>query len=299
ILWEKGLGALLGVPLLSGDSVLGVLHVGRLRQEPFSKDDSQLMELVAERIAGATQARLLAAERAAARMLERNLMPGGLPRVAGFEFATRYVTAVNGRGAGGDWYDAFRLPTGEVWVTVGDVAGHGLRSAVVMGRLRATLRAYAFAGAPAHEALRLTDRTLQYFEPDVMATAVCVTAFPDGEDMWICSAGHPPPVVALPGEPARPMEVSNGPPLGAVHNVPRAVTVMPFPPGASLALYTDGLIERRGESLDLGIERLSLALTADTPELSCRNVMLRLIGDHLPDDDVALVVVRRQAIVST
>jgi serine phosphatase RsbU (regulator of sigma subunit) len=222
-------------------------------------------------------------------------MPGGLPRVPGFEFATRYVTAVDGRGAGGDWYDAFRLPSGEVWISVGDVAGHGLRPAVAMGRLRATIRAYAFAGAPPHEALRLTDRTLQYFEPDIMATAVCVSAFPDEEDMWICSAGHPPPVVTLAGEEARPLEVANGPPLGAVPNVPRAVTVVPFPQGASLALYTDGLIERRGESLDLGIDRLSRALSADTPEVICRNVMLRLIGDTLPEDDVALLVVRRMA----
>jgi hypothetical protein len=296
ILWEKGLRALLGVPLLSGDAVLGVLHVGRLNDRLFSKDDAELLELVAERIAGVTQARLLAAERAAARVLERNLMPGGPPPVSGFEFATRYVTASDGRGAGGDWYDAFSLPSGEVWITLGDVAGHGLRAAVVMGRLRATLRAYAFAGSPPHEALRLTDRTLQYFEPDVMATAVCVTAFPDVEDIWIASAGHPPPLMAMPGEETRALDVANGPPLGAVDNFPRSVAVVPFPAGASLALYTDGLIERRGESLDTGIDKMSRVMTTEAPELICRKVMLRLVGDRLPDDDVALMVVRRTAL---
>lgn len=293
ILWEKGLQTLLGVPLLSGESVLGVLHVGRLSGRPFAPEDAKLLEFVAERMAGATQARVLAAERAAARMLERNLMPGGLPRVAGFEFATRYVTAVGGRGAGGDWYDAFRLPSGEIWITLGDVAGHGLRSAVIMGRLRATLRAYAFSGAPPHETLRLTDRALQYFEPEVMATAVCVCAFPDEDDIWIASAGHPPPVLALPGEPPQPIAIDSGPPLGVVHNVPHTVTVVPFPPGTSLALYTDGLVERRGESIDQGIDRLSRALTSDPPEIVCRKVMLRLIGDTIPDDDVALMVVQR------
>jgi len=293
ILWEKGLRTLLGVPLCSGDSVLGVLHVGRLREQPFVAGDVGLLEVVAERIASALQARLLAAERASARVLERALVPGALPPVPGFEVATRYVTASDGRGAGGDWYDAFRLPSGEVWVTAGDVAGHGLRAAAVMGRLRATIRAYAFEGAPPHEVLRLTDRTLQFFEPDVMATAICVSVFPDSSEMWVASAGHPPPVTALGGEPARLLPIDAGPPLGAVPNVPRAAAVVPFPPGASLVLYTDGLVERRGESLDAGLDRLAQTVTDTRPEVVCRNVMFRLIGETLPDDDVALIVMRR------
>jgi serine phosphatase RsbU (regulator of sigma subunit) len=295
ILWEKGLRALLGVPLCSADSLLGVLHVGRLTDRPFVTGDVELLEVVAERIASALQARLLAAERASARVLERALVPGALPPVPGFEVATRYVTASDGRGAGGDWYDAFHLPSGEVWVTAGDVAGHGLRAAAVMGRLRATIRAYAFDGAPPHEVLRLTDRALQYFEPDVMATAMCVSIFPESSEMWVASAGHPPPITAVAGGPARPLVMENGPPLGAVPNVPRAATVVPFPADATLVLYTDGLIERRGESIDAGLERLSQSVTDTRPEVVCRNVMFRLIGDRLPDDDVALMVVRRAA----
>jgi serine phosphatase RsbU (regulator of sigma subunit) len=89
--------------------------------------------------------------------------------------------------------------------------------------------------------------------------------------------------------------MENGPPLGAVPNVPRAATVVPFPADATLVLYTDGLIERRGESIDAGLERLSQSVTDTRPEVVCRNVMFRLIGDRLPDDDVALMVVRRAA----
>ncbi len=295
ILWEKGLRAMLGVPLLSGNSVLGVLHVGRLRDRPFTPDDVQLLEVVAERVSAAVQARLLDAERSAARMLERSLVPDALPSMPGFQFATRYVTASDGRGAGGDWYDAFRLPSGDLWVTAGDVAGHGLQAAVIMGRLRATIRAYALEGAPPHEAMRLTDRSLQYFEPDAMATAICVCIFPGTDEMWLSSAGHPPPLVASGGDKARPITFSGGPPLGAVVNVPRAVAVRPFPPGSVLVLYTDGLVERRGEDINDGIERLCDAIVTDVPEIICRNVMLRLIGQTLPEDDVALLVVRRLA----
>jgi phosphoserine phosphatase RsbU/P len=295
ILWEKGIRSLLGVPLLSDGAVLGVLHVGRLSERPFDAQDTELMEMVAERVTGAVQARLLAAERAAASVLERALVPGALRPVSGFEVATRYVTASHGRGAGGDWYDAFGLPSGEVWVTVGDVAGHGLPAAAVMARLRTTIRAYAFDGAPPHEVVRLTDRTIQYFDPDVMATAACLSISPAADELWICSAGHPPPIAVIAaGEAPRPLTIDSGPPLGAVPNVPRSTTVVPFPAEATLVLYTDGLIERRGEAIDVGLERLCQAITADNPEVICRNVMFRLIGDKLPDDDVALIVLRRR-----
>jgi len=293
ILWQKGLRTMLGVPLLSGDSVLGVLHVGRLTERPFTQEDVELLEVAAERITLTTQARLLETELATARLLERSLVPGVLHRLPGFELATRYVTALGARGAGGDWYDAFRLPSGELWITVGDVAGHGLSAAVVMAQLRATIRAYAYDGAPPHEVLRSTDRTLQYFEPDVMATVVCVSIVPTSHDIRICSAGHPPPVAAAPGAVAQPLPIEQGPPLGAVPNVPRVTTALPFPPGAALALYTDGLIERRGEDFEVGLQKLSQAVTPDAPELVCRQIMLQLIGDTPPEDDVALIVLRR------
>ena len=170
-----------------------------------------------------------------------------------------------------------------------------MSAAVVMAQLRATIRAYAYDGAPPHEVLRSTDRTLQYFEPDVMATVVCVSIVPTSHDMGICSAGHPPPVAAAPGAVAQPLPIEQGPPLGAAPYVPRVTTALPFPPGAALALYTDGLIERRGEDFEVGLQKLSQAVTTDAPELVCRQIMLQLIGDTPPEDDVALIVLRRAA----
>jgi phosphoserine phosphatase RsbU/P len=109
ILWERGIRAMLGVPLLVADHLIGVLHVGRLSERPFSTDDVELLQLVAERVAAATQTRLLEVERAAARLLERSLLPRALPACPGLEIAVRYATA-EGRDVGGDWYD--RGPVG-------------------------------------------------------------------------------------------------------------------------------------------------------------------------------------------
>ena len=110
ILWEKGVQVMLGVPLLTADELLGVLHVGRLDDRPFTDHDVALLQVVADRVAGAIQSRTLALERAAAVLLERSLLPGRLPRFPGLELAARYVPA-EGEVVGGDWYDVFTLPS--------------------------------------------------------------------------------------------------------------------------------------------------------------------------------------------
>src|SRR5581483_1213106 len=131
----------------------------------------------ADRIALAVQARQLSLERAATRMLQRSLLPASLPECHGFEFGSRYVPAED-LGVGGDWYDVFQLPEGEVWMIIGDVAGHGLRAGVVMSRLRSTIRAYAMERRSPAEVLTLTDRKIQHFEPDEMATVLCARLDP-------------------------------------------------------------------------------------------------------------------------
>jgi hypothetical protein len=163
ILWEKGIRTMLGVPLLSGEDVFGVLHVGRCDHRLFTDNDAELLQVAAERVAGATQARQLAIESAAARLLERSLQPSRLPRLPGVQLAARYVTAES-RLIGGDWYDAFTVPSGQLWLVVGDVAGHGLKAAVVMGRVKSALRAYALECDSPHEALERTDHKMQHFE---------------------------------------------------------------------------------------------------------------------------------------
>jgi serine phosphatase RsbU (regulator of sigma subunit) len=292
ILWEKGIRMMLGVPLLVGESLIGVLHVGRLGERAFTAADAELLELVAERVAAATQTRLLEVERSASRLLERALLPRALPNCAGLEFAVRYVSA-EGRDVGGDWYDVFMLPSGQLWVMVGDVAGHGLPAAVVMGRLRSTMRAYALLDRPCEEVVALTNQKLLHFEFGETATVLCATSMPPYDEFRICSAGHPPPIVALPDQPSRPLEVVPSPPLGFQNELQPASTVVPFGPGSLLVLYTDGLIERRHESLDVGIQRLSEAIPHDHPQLVCRQVMRLLVGGSPPHDDVALVAIRR------
>jgi putative methionine-R-sulfoxide reductase with GAF domain len=293
ILWEKGMRAMLGVPLLSGDEVLGVLHVGSLRERVFTVADVQALQFAAERVAAATQIGLLNAERAAARVLQASLIPAGLPACPGLEFAARYAPAEEG--VGGDWYDVFMLPSERVWAVSGDVQGHGFRAAVVMGRIRSTIRAYAMEGRPPNEVIALTDRKLQHFEPDEMATVLCATFDPPYEQVQLSSAGHPPPVLAIPGRRSVLLDVELAPPLGVEADAPRSSDSLAIADGAVLLLYTDGLIERRGESLDVGLDRLCSAVTAEHPERLCHHVMARLIAGAQHEDDIAVLAIRRLA----
>jgi phosphoserine phosphatase RsbU/P len=292
VLWEKQIKVMLGIPLLSGDRLLGVIHVGRLEDRPFTDQDVDLLQVVADRVAGATQARLLAIEEAAAGLLERSLQPSRLPRCEGLEFAARYVPA-EGRSVGGDWYDLFTLPSGALWVVAGDVAGHGLHAAVVMGRIRSALRAYALLDLPPHEVLRLVDRKVDHFEIGTIATVACAVMQPPYGTMTLALAGHPPPVIASPGGSAELVVVEPAPPLGMVWDVDHRSTDVTLPPGAVVAFYTDGLVERRHESLAVGLERLRAAVTAGPADTVARDIMRALLAGWVPQDDIALVVVRR------
>ena len=140
ILMAKGIRAMLGVPLIADGRVLGVLHVGSLTPRKFTSDDASLLQLAADRAALAVQSRRAADERIAAEALQRSLLPSALPAVPGAQIAARYVP---GSGVvGGDWYDVFVLPSGELGLVIGDIAGSGLPAAIVMGRMRSALRAW-------------------------------------------------------------------------------------------------------------------------------------------------------------
>ena len=290
ILWEKGIRVMLGVPLLVGDEVLGVLHVGRLEDRPFNVSDAELLQVVAERVASAVQVRQLAVERAATTLVERSLLPGRLPDCPGLEFATRYLTP--DEPVGGDWYDAFTVPSGDLWVVTGDVAGHGLHSAIVMGRIRSALRAYALLCSDPAEVLELTSRKVQHFEPEAMATAVCATASAPYEKFRAATAGHPPPLLVPIEGPSEFADLPVGTPLGVHSTAGRSSAAVALPEGAVLVFYTDGLIERRGESLDEGMARLRRAISAEDPETVCRRLAKEMLSGGI-QDDVAIVAVRR------
>jgi phosphoserine phosphatase RsbU/P len=277
ILWEKGIRRMVGVPLFTGTDVIGVLHVGRLEDQSFNSADVELLQLAAERVATAIQTRQL---------------PSRLPAVPGLEFAARYAPAED-RSIGGDWYDAFVLPSGELWVLIGDVAGHGLSSAVMVSRVKSAVRSYSLLGGddPAH-VLAMTNRKLLHFEMDTMVTMLCAVAKPPFDRFAIASAGHPPPVVAS-GSGSDLARVLPGPPLGAVDDPHYSTTYVTLTPGDTMLMYTDGLVERRGEGIDTGLTRLRHAVANVSPEEMCRDVMRRLVGSDPTLDDVALLAVGR------
>jgi anti-sigma regulatory factor (Ser/Thr protein kinase)/putative methionine-R-sulfoxide reductase with GAF domain len=292
ILREKGVRSLLGVPLLAGDEVIGVLHVGTLRPRLFTDEDTELLQLAADRIAPATQARLSRAERNAATALQRSLLPAGLPTVPDIELAARYVPGGGGE-VGGDWYDVFDLPSGRFCVVVGDVVGRGLAASIAMGRLRSAVRAYALLTERPDEVLALVSRQVQHFEQDVMATVLCAVVDIVEDTVTLSSAGHPPPVLTAPGEPSALVDLRPDPPIGLAGAPRRSAVTRALPAGSGLVLYTDGLVERRHESLDTGLERLLACAHYGPAEQVCATVMGRMIGNETSADDVALLALTR------
>ena len=293
ILTEKGIRSLLGVPVIAGGTVIGVMHVGSRTPRTFTGDDADLLQLAADRAAVAVQSLRAREDRAGAAALQRSLLPSALPTVPGIEIAARYVP---GSGVlGGDWYDVFVLPSGELGVVIGDVAGSGLPAAVVMGRMRSALRAYALETTDPAGVLDRLDRKMQHFEPGALATVLYAVLDPALDRAHLCSAGHLPPVLARPGEAAGLVDVAGGLMIGVDARARRRTTTVKIADGAVLCLYTDGLVERRECPLDEGLARLCRAVAAKPPGEVCASVMGALIGGAPARDDVALLTLRRLA----
>ena len=293
ILLAKGIRSLVGVPLMAGGKVIGVLHVGSLSSRVFTSHDAELLQLAADRAATVVQSLMTRDDSVAVAALQRSLLPSAIPVVAGAQTAARYV-AGNGV-VGGDWYDVFTLPFGELCVVIGDVAGSGLQAAVIMGRMRSALRAYAVETRDPSEVLRRLDRKMQYFEPDALATVLCAVFDPALDRVHISSAGHFPPVVATPGQAAELADITPDLMIGVAPDAQRQVTTVKVPPGTLLCFYTDGLIERPDQPIDHGLTRLCQAVTAEPPEFACSAVMGALIGREPARDDIALLIFRRQS----
>jgi hypothetical protein len=291
ILWEKGIQRMLGVPLTLDARLLGVLHVGRLAPRDFTLDDEELLQVAAERVAATIRTRQYAVEAAAAGMLERSLLPVRLPDVPGLQLAARYVPAEN-RAIGGDWYDAFLLPDGALWVITGDVAGHGLHAAVVMGRVKSALRLRAPWAWPGPCA-RLTDRRSSTSKSGPWSPS-CVPArtrrLLTGDLLRRAPA-------ARRGGARRaddPADVRPGPPLGggacAGGHALRAAA-----PGL-LLLYTDGLVDvEMGDRCRAGA---ASGRGAGCSSGDSRGGHAAPGGSH-PLDDIALLVLRRDPLPAT
>jgi phosphoserine phosphatase RsbU/P len=306
LLVDRGIQSLLGVPLLVGGKVIGVLHVGSLSSRAFGQDDADLLQLAADRAALAVHSMMTQDDRRAAMALHRSLLPAALPTVPGAELAARYVTGSGN--VGGDWYDVFVLPDGNLGIVVGDVAGSGLSAAVIMGRMRSALRAYVLEADDPAAALCKLDRKMQYFEQDVMATVLYGVYAPESGELRISSAGHLPPVLAVPGEQATLVSLHPDLPIGVADDRPRQCTVIRIPPGGMLCCYTDGLVERRDRPVNEGMASLAVTVgnlmenfsagdgvsSALLAEDACAAVMRALVGNAAAADDVAVLVLHRQ-----
>jgi sigma-B regulation protein RsbU (phosphoserine phosphatase) len=291
ILLDKGIRALLGVPLIAGGRLVGVLHVGSLTPREFTRHEAELLQVAGDRAAAAVQSLASWEDQRAAAALQRGLLPAALPAFPGLEMAARYITGTGN--FGGDWYDVFQLPSGELGLVIGDVAGSGLAAAIVMGRMRSALRAYSLQTDDPAEVLRRLDRKLHHFEPDAMATVLYGILSQDASAMRMSSAGHLPPVYAKPGEPAGFVPMTQDLLIGVETQTHRHVETVRLDPGSVFCCYTDGLIERPGEPLDAGFERLRRSVSASPAEAVTAAVMRDLVGSDTPRDDIALLVLRR------
>jgi sigma-B regulation protein RsbU (phosphoserine phosphatase) len=292
ILLDLGIRSLLGVPIFAAGEVIGVLHVGTLTPRVFTDDDISLLQLAADRASTAGQIRSHKLEQTAALALQRGLLPTQLPAVPGLQMAARYVPG-HEFGIGGDWYDVFTLRSGWIGMVIGDVSGHGLASAVVMGRVRSALRAYTLISDDPAEVLDLLDRKVHHFEAGSLTTALYAMISPDRTTVRLSSAGHLQPVLAVPGRPAALLDIPVDAPLGVGRpHRRRHATSVDWPPGALLLGYTDGLVERRHQIIDTGIKALTSVVEADDPETVCNTVMTA-VGHDQPTDDIAILAVRQ------
>jgi anti-sigma regulatory factor (Ser/Thr protein kinase)/putative methionine-R-sulfoxide reductase with GAF domain len=295
ILRMKGIRSLLGVPLLVEGAIVGVLHVGTVTPREFTNQDAALLQLAAATAAPAIErARLFEAldrEHRIAVALQRSLLPDRLPDLVGIETAARYLPARDE--VGGDWYDVIDLPGGTVGLAIGDVAGHGLRAASLMGQLRTGLRAYALEGHAPGETLKRLDRLLQTVSGLGMATSAYAVVDPANGELRCASAGHLPPIIVRRGREAQVLATSTAPPLGTLPFAAYREVSERLEPGDTILLYTDGLIERRREPLTNGLERLRAAAAAPaTAEQLCQRVIDELVGPDGGEDDIAVVALR-------
>ncbi|KOG48801.1 protein phosphatase [Streptomyces virginiae] len=287
------LGSARLVPLVARGTVLGAVAVTRTRErEPFDEQDCVLVdELVARAALNIDNARMYTLQRQAALTLQRSLTNSALPEVPGLELTGRYLPASD-HDVGGDWFDAIPLPGGRTGLVIGDVMGHGVHAAAVMGQLRTAVRTLARHDVPPAQLLRSLDAVVADLGEDEMAT--CVYAVHDAASgiCVIARAGHPPPAVVTPDGSITFLDGPPGTPLGTGGQDFRTEEVR-LPPGSLLVLYTDGLIEARDRDLDEGMAQLAGALRrVDQPlEELCQGI-LRLLLPSAQQDDVAVLLAR-------
>ncbi|MFF3607894.1 SpoIIE family protein phosphatase [Streptomyces sp. NPDC002463] len=292
------------VPLIVRGTPLGlVTFVRGDDSEPFDDGDRAVAEELASRTAVCIDnARRYRRERSAALMLQRSLLPRSLPGLSAVEAASRYLPADSHLGAGGDWFDVIPLSGARVGLVVGDVVGHGLGAAATMGRLRAMVRTLAELDLAPDELLaRLndqvgkdaSDQNVRGSDGSGAVGATCVYGIydPASRTSTWAAAGHLPPAVVQPHGPVGFLRLPPGPPLG-VGRLPYEGTEVALAEGSLVVLFTDGLVEARGQGIDVGLGRLATVLgeqRGSSSDLLCAQIVAELVSDHVRDDATLLV----------
>ncbi|MGY1708479.1 SpoIIE family protein phosphatase [Geodermatophilus sp. SYSU D00758] len=281
------------LPLLAGQRLVGALGVVFARPRRFDAAERAFLLTVAAQAAAALERAALAdVRREMAETLQRSLLPATLPQPERLAVAVRYLPAVAGTSAGGDWFDVLALPDGRVALAVGDVVGHGAPAAAVMGQLRSSLTTLLMAGFSPCRALELLDGFAASIAGARVSTAACLLLDPATGELAYSRAGHLPPLVADPAGITF-LDGGLGPALGLSGTGARPEAATTLPAGATLLLFTDGLVEARGADLDHGLRRLAAAVAAHREAplgVLVDSVLAALVGPAGADDVVVVAV---------
>lgn len=296
------IGASASLPLIVGRDVLGAVFLYWEQSAPVLEHLQEVLQALARYSAQAVQrAMLLTERRNAAEVLQRSLLTR-LPEPDHLELRARYVPAATGEHVGGDWYDAVVLPDGATAVMIGDVTGHDMAAAAHMGQLRGLLRAFAYdRQEPPAEIVARLDQALTGLHIDGLATLVLARIDQTAEqaasglrELRWTNAGHPPPILLHADGTTQLLETDPELMVGLQPGTERSEHTCLLPPGCTVLLFTDGLIEHRGRSISDGVNDLRRALTAAadlTLEQLLDHLVGQLVGDS-PDDDCAILAVR-------
>ncbi|MFD5769005.1 SpoIIE family protein phosphatase [Streptomyces sp. NPDC127049] len=297
----KGLRAILA-PLRGRRRVIGAAVLLRRAEQPAFEPDDLLVaaQLATHTALGIDKAVLYGREAYIADELQRTMLPDSLPQPTGVKLASRYLPAAETARVGGDWYDAIPLPGSRVALVVGDVMGHSMTSAAIMGQLRTTAQTLAGLDLPPQEVLHHLDEQAQRLGQDRMATCMYAVYDPVSHRITVANAGHPPPILLHLDGRAEVLRVPAGAPIGG-GGVDFEAVELDAPAGATLLLYTDGLVESRLRDVWTGIEQLRERLAAAAQltgpdhapplEALCDDV-LDMLGPGDRDDDIALLAAR-------
>jgi serine phosphatase RsbU (regulator of sigma subunit)/anti-sigma regulatory factor (Ser/Thr protein kinase) len=284
-------GSLIGVPLRVDERVMGVLHITSDRKAAFEDRDVRLLALAGDRFALALERMsLYEREHHTAVTLQRSVLPDEMPELEGVRLAARYVPGSTGVRVGGDWYDAIDLGRGRLGIAVGDVVGKGVLAAATMAQLRNALRVYATEGLKPSTVLAKLNRLADATGPS-FATVLYAVVDTSTHTCRFASAGHPPPLLVRPDGSTEYLEGGRAIPIGVHGDVEYRQDVVELEPGDALLLYTDGLVERRGSTLDAGLERLRTSAGSGPASLEglVDHVVDALLGDQPSGDDVAVL----------